>query len=81
MREELRSLLEFIGNGYFHTYPQGDENKRKFFAMCLELEKLGLITRHRDEDDWVVWALETGKVPARMGDDGEVWRFAVMGAP
>ena len=45
MREDLRELLDVIrGEGRFyvwgsglHTYPEGDENKKKIFAACLEL--------------------------------------------
>ncbi len=82
MRDKLKSLLAlFHAWGGLHTYPDGDENQKKLFAGCLELEELGLITRQRgkEEDGWVFWHPETGKVLARMDDDGKVWRFAVLG--
>ena len=63
MREDLRELLDVIrGEGRFyvwgsglHTYPEGDENKKKIFAACLELEQEGLIHRAREEPDHVLW--------------------------
>ncbi len=59
--EELNELLEFIsGEGKFrhfgkgiHTYPNRDENNKKIFAACIELEKRGLVYRSIDEPEYV----------------------------
>ena len=70
--EELKELLEFIsGKGKFwhlgngiHTYPNGDENNKKIFAGCIELEKRGLVYRFIDEPEHVCFkAHPTQRVP------------------
>jgi len=63
MREELESLLRFIqGKGRFKfygtgisTYPGRDGEHEKLHQACVELEELGLIYRHRDDDEYVLW--------------------------
>jgi hypothetical protein len=52
--DELNELLSFIKRfGGIYTYPAGDENQKKVFAGCLELEKRGLVCRSDDVPDVV----------------------------
>lgn len=63
MEKHLKELLQLIkGEGRFyvlgsglHTYPNGDENNKKIFARCLELEQKDLIYRKIDEPSFVLW--------------------------
>ena len=60
--KDLRELMEiisgtgkwkFLGGIGFHTYPTGDENNKKLFDMCVELEKRSLVYRVIDEQEHV----------------------------
>ena len=68
---ELNELLGFIsgkirigsfGNG-IHAYPSGDENHKKIFAGCVELEKRGLVYRFIDEPDHVCFVAKESIEP------------------
>ena len=68
MKKELEELLQMIrgeGNWFItgpglSTYPKGDENNKKIFAACLELEEEGLFWRRTDEPDYVFWLPKGG---------------------
>lgn len=61
--EALQELFDLIcgnapGIGFFFcggitTYPNGDENSRKIYAGCIELEKRGLVCRRVVNSDVV----------------------------
>lgn len=61
--EDLVELLEFIGGEKYgwiggngvHTYPNGDENNKRLFAGCAELEKRGKVRREIDEPGHVLF--------------------------
>ena len=53
---ELTKFVGWIGNG-IHTFPNGDENNKKIFAECVELEGLGLVYRFIDEPEHVYFKL------------------------
>jgi hypothetical protein len=59
---DLDAIFDFINGKTFphfgkgiHTWPNGDENSKRKFAACLELEKQGRIVRKVDEPDHVFW--------------------------
>jgi len=54
--DELNKLLKLITslNG-INTYPNGDDNNKRIFAGCVELEKQGKLRRVIDEPDYVVF--------------------------
>ena len=62
--EEARNadeLFDFINSPIakgIRTYPDGDENNRGIFALCLKLEKQGRIYRTIDRSDHVFWQPE-----------------------
>jgi hypothetical protein len=47
-------LFPYFGKG-IHTWPNGDEDSKRKFAICLQLEKRGRIVRTIDEPDHVFW--------------------------
>jgi hypothetical protein len=61
--DHLSFLLRFIrGEEQFSllgagitTYSDRDENNQRIYESCLELEKRGLIERHHDENNIIVW--------------------------
>lgn len=60
--KDLDDIFNFIDGKLFphfgkgiHTWPNGDENAKRTFAACLELEKQGRIVRTIDEPDHVHW--------------------------
>ena len=56
--DDLQNLLGIIRSygGFFHTYPDSDEDAKALHAMCGRLEQQGAITRHFEEPGHVVWA-------------------------
>lgn len=60
LSDDLEQLLKFIRGEIVHwgtgitTYSDVDESPSKHQA-CLELERMGLIYRHFERDDAVVW--------------------------
>ncbi len=60
---ELDTLLDFIaGRGYFsflpngiHTFPCGDDNNKKIYAGCCELERRGKIKRIEETNTYVLF--------------------------
>ena len=54
---DLLELFAFmntpIASGGFHTWPGRDENNDKIFADCVELERIGYLSRLINEPDHV----------------------------
>lgn len=47
--DDLKSLLEYVGDGYIHVYPSPeDENQKKLYGSLLELERRGRVQRVRE---------------------------------
>lgn len=53
--EQLLGIIRSYG-GFFHTYPDSDEDAKALHVMCVKLEQQGAITRHFDEPGHMVWA-------------------------
>ena len=56
-KDLVHLLSDLISGKGIETYPTGDDEDKKIFAGCLELEKKGLIVRQADEPDCVLWIL------------------------
>jgi hypothetical protein len=63
---ELPEIIRWpLGVGSFTTYPGRDANNAALHAACVELESRGLVRRHRDDGEHVVWvAAEEASRPA-----------------
>ena len=65
--DNLNDLLVFIGGkGRFwilgngiHTYPDGDDNQKRIYEGCVELEKRGKVYRFIDEPGHVCFKEHT----------------------